>query len=1161
MLESQLELEFSPDKSTAGYRLHELSLLNWGTFHDKVYTIRPDGRTSMITGRNGSGKSTLVDALLTLLVPNRARNYNVASSQAGSRERNERDYVLGAYSEIHDTVTGQGRKETLRNPGETYTVLLAHFFNEAYQSEVTVAQVLWCLPSGKVDKVYLVEKRKLTIEEDFNHLGDSDNLRRILKERGYSTYDSFTAYHKKFESMLFLDADLGTRSPMSIFNQAVCIKDVKDLTQFIREHMLDEGGAKEKLLALQERFDDLRSTHRRIETASYQIEQLDEIQATHGQFIESMNQRANAESIRQAIEPFYAQAELERRTEWVDELKHQEEAERARLKTARGEVDRFREKLNHLERALSDSDENRRLEQVGAEIDRLRDKREVVSKRSANFERHLSAWEKGSFVKQEDDFLTLRRELDSQLPRMEGKIAELDEKIVEVSYQLKKANERVETLEDERNYLLESNTNVPPEVSRLRASLAKALDRDLAELPFVAELIQVLPDEAKWTGPIERALRTFALSVVVPPKLADQAEKFLEENHLGDRLAFICPGSGNSKVKPDDDSLLAKLVIRAEMEKTRQAWLRAEINQRLPHICFDNRNKRFDDLSDALTLDGVIKTGGSLREKDDTFFLGDASTWVLGWDLSSKQKSLDEALEKWREEADRAGRSIRESEFERQSLRAKLRAGVQLQACANEFSDIDVLGISTRMADLEEEERVIVGGSDVLKKLKDDHDTMLEKLDDLQSTRDQILQRIGGVEARAERNEVRMEAIRSMLAKYRDEILPSFSKGDVDEDAKEKAEHALQGLYAKIENEFGSPPDSPDDIEESARDATHKLDGRIHKLEGSLDKLRDRNVAAMQRFIADGRNQAFRDELVLDLEEGYSDSTYSSFEQVRKQIEEEDLAKNHQRFEELLRVQVPEEVSGFSEALESHRDRIRKRVSELNEHLSRVTFDRKELTYIQLMMEDAGDDGVRKFKKLRRHALEGDLESDDDDERRRERYHRVEQFLGELEQDLSWTERVIDVRNWFKFRADEFYKEEDTLRQSYSGAAGKSGGEKNRLASTILATAIAYQYGIDVGGKQTETFRLVAVDEMFSKTDDEFSQYLLDLFKEFHLQLLIVQPLDAKIHVVQRYVERYHVVERREGESFVGDLSVHEYLGQEKADSDEADPIEEETVS
>ena len=348
MLESQLELEFSPDKSTAGYRLHELSLLNWGTFHNEVYSMRPDGRTSMVTGRNGSGKSTIVDALLTLLVPNRVRNYNVASSQAGSRERNERDYVLGAYSEIHDATTGQGRKETLRKPGESYTVLHAWFYNEAYKSDVSVAQVLWCLPSGKVEKIYVVEKRKLSIEEDFNELGDVDNIRRIIKERGLVSFDSFTAYHKKFESMLFMDTDLGNRSPMSIFNQAVCIKDVKDLTQFIREHMLDDGGSKEKLLALQERFDDLRSTHRRIETAACQLEQLEEIKETHDSYLESLEQRDHAEDLHRAIEPYYAQSELDCRVELVDELKHQEEAERARLKSSRVEVDRLREKLNHL---------------------------------------------------------------------------------------------------------------------------------------------------------------------------------------------------------------------------------------------------------------------------------------------------------------------------------------------------------------------------------------------------------------------------------------------------------------------------------------------------------------------------------------------------------------------------------------------------------------------------------------------------------------------------------------------------------------------------------------------------------------------------------------------------------------------------------------------
>ena len=66
-------------------------------------------------------------------------------------------------------------------------------------------------------------------------------------------------------------------------------------------------------------------------------------------------------------------------------------------------------------------------------------------------------------------------------------------------------------------------------------------------------------------------------------------------------------------------------------------------------------------------------------------------------------------------------------------------------------------------------------------------------------------------------------------------------------------------------------------------------------MESGLDKLRDKNVAAMQRFVADARNQAFRDELTLDLEEGYQDSTYAMFDEVRVQIEEEDLAKNKER--------------------------------------------------------------------------------------------------------------------------------------------------------------------------------------------------------------------------------------------------------------------------
>ena len=48
---------------------------------------------------------------------------------------------------------------------------------------------------------------------------------------------------------------------------------------------------------------------------------------------------------------------------------------------------------------------------------------------------------------------------------------------------------------------------------------------------------------------------------------------------------------------------------------------------------------------------------------------------------------------------------------------------------------------------------------------------------------------------------------------------------------------------------------------------------------------------------------------------------------------------------------------------------------------------------------------------------------------------------------------------------------------------------------------------------------------MFSKVDDQYSEYALELFKRFGLQLLIVAPLDSKARVTEPHVGCYlHVV-------------------------------------
>jgi uncharacterized protein YPO0396 len=68
MNEAQL-LDFSDSDELAGFRLQRLEIYNWGTFHDRIWTLELDGKNALLTGDIGSGKSTLVDAVTTLLVP------------------------------------------------------------------------------------------------------------------------------------------------------------------------------------------------------------------------------------------------------------------------------------------------------------------------------------------------------------------------------------------------------------------------------------------------------------------------------------------------------------------------------------------------------------------------------------------------------------------------------------------------------------------------------------------------------------------------------------------------------------------------------------------------------------------------------------------------------------------------------------------------------------------------------------------------------------------------------------------------------------------------------------------------------------------------------------------------------------------------------------
>lgn len=1126
---NQSVLEFFPDADTAGFRLHELGVLNWGTFHGKPFVIRPEGRTAILTGGNGTGKSTLADALLTLLVPNTRRNYNQAGQTQKKSERNERDYVMGAYSEKHDESIGTGRKQYLRKDAGSYSVILATFHNGGMNSWVTLAQVLWINTSNKVEKVFISEARRLSIDGDFNYLDTPATIKRILKDRGFSGLESFTAYSDKFHDMLCMPKD---KTPMAIFNQAICIKDITDLTTFIREHMLDDGGASEKLQGLRKNFTELRETNRRIDLATNQLNALDLVRNDHEGLVVLLQEFDELHVREQVLVPYFAEKEIELRDALAVQQAVQKETVTTMQHAATETIGLLNAKLKSIEDSLEKSDEGRRLKEIEKTLvtkTKLRDERK--EKRKA-FDVQREIWNPGQQVFDATTHSQLLHQCGQEAPALKGRVEKIDKvevrsKAIEESQVSTKRDE----LEKEQKSLLDRTSNIPDHCLRARAYLLDELRLKPEDLPFVGELVQVKLADSDWTGAIERLMHSFGLCMVVRRDLRERVDAFVHAHRQKGLVVYHAVPEQIGAVNPrlQEDAVAHKLEMKPNLGDLGR-WLEVEISHRFDHLCCPDTGLQFREASNALTLTGLIKQKGTERRKDDRNALGDASNYVLGWDnrekliaIGAELKGLEARLQGIRDQIDAL-------EKEKGLLTRRINAGEKLVMFYVTYADVDWQSVAKEIADLESEQTKLKTGSDKLKQLaKEKADT--EKL---------------LIEARAdEKNLIGKAAVLEKETQAND--TGKTKAEELVRSLEQIAEHDpkfadFRNKYPAITSSLAFPLTDLDKLSEARAEAVDAIKRQRAKTNHSFNERSQRIKRRMEQFVAAAENIEFKDRLAGDyVVPGYSASLYAPFDSVRNQLLQDDLPKNQQRFESLLHSTVTDDVSVFDELLERHAKRIELKVQELNRQLRKIDFDRRDKTYIQLVPTRTDEAAVKEFRNYRRNALQDSLNAGTEKEALKERYHRIEQLLNRLDENPEWTSRVIDVRNWFNFRAEESYRADDSHKQSYSGASGKSGGEKNRLASTILATAIAYQYGISVDDRQTETFRLVAVDEMFSKTDDEFSEYLLELFKEFHLQLLVIQPLDAKIHLVQKYVERYHIVTKRGVNSSVRTLTVQEY--------------------
>ena len=1114
-----LDLEFSTDHTRAGFRLHRVEIYNWGTFDQRVWKLQPGGDNCLLTGDIGSGKSTLVDAITTLLVPAQKITYNKAAG-AEARERSLKSYVLGYYKSERGESGLSARPVALRNIN-SYSVILGHFYNAGYDRHVTVAQVFSIRDSqGQPDRFYICADIELNIAEHFADFGsDLNQLRKRLRQTAHlELFDSFPPYGAALRRRLGIASD----QALELFNQTVSMKSVGNLTDFVRDHMLQAFPVEDRINALIRHFDDLSRAHAAVLKAKAQIEQLEPIVADADQHARRVEQAETLRSCRDALTPWFAGLKsglLVKKLETLDAELEKLAGRIERLEAARREHQVSRDELKQ---AIAENGGDR-LERIKVEIDRL-ETRKQACKREAKRYRELARAVELPAAEDAERFGANRDALARLRENAEARQAEIQNRLTDLEVELRDLRARHAEIDEEIRSLRKRRNNLPTGILAIRDKLCERLGLATDDLPFAGELIQVRDDERDWQGAIERLLHQFALSLLVPEAHYPAVAEWVNATNLKGRLVYyrVRAQAGAPPGNPDADSLVRKLVIKPDCGV--YAWLEAELGRRFDYVCCADL-ERFRREKYAITRAGQIKSGRGRHEKDDRHAIDDRTRFVLGWSNADKIRALEQQRDSLEKRIAALGEDVAKSQ-KALAATARVLENISRLDMLDRFEQIDWQTPAREISGLEEEYRLLREQSDVLETLQN---------------------RLAELTGRIERTETELNQAREERASAR--TRREEARRLLDECERERADgEASSGWFGQLEQwreeALNGAVLNLNTIDARQREYRDWLQARIDTEDKQIRTLSQRIVQRMSEYRAAWPQET--------REVDASVESADEFRQMLARLQADELPSFEQRFKTLLNQNTIREVTTFQAQLSRERNQIGERIETINRSLHEIDYQHNR--YIKLVAERAPDAEIRDFQSQLRACTEGTTTGTEDEQYSEQKFLQVKQIIerfrgreGFSEIDRRWTRKVTDVRNWFVFSASERWREDDSEHEHYTDSGGKSGGQKEKLAYTVLAASLAYQFGLEWGETRSRSFRFVVIDEAFGRGSDESARYGLELFRRLNLQLLIVTPLQ-KIHIIEPYVAAVGFIHNPDGrESLLRNLTIDELRAEREA--------------
>ena len=829
-------------------------------------------------------------------------------------------------------------------------------------------------------------------------------------------------------------------------------------------------------------FDSLAGIHAELETARRQQESLVPVAEEHQKLEKSRIKVQHLETLKRIVPVWFAMAGERLWTQVLQQIDAEKELAKSQLEIARqnekdcqGRVDTLLERylelggnvIGELEKTIKaqeervaerrrHADDYRRmvvLIGLGKELSEA-----ALIRNQAAIGKKREETQQQRDAKQEETLIVLSQQRDMET---KAKDAELS---------LRKVKDR-------------PGSNIPPQLQDFRSELANQLGTQDSALPFLAELVEVKPEEAGWRGAIERAIGSERLRILVPENQLQTALGWI--NHRDNRLHVRLQRArhNDEPVQFFPDGFTCKLNFKRHPLLETAKMLLASHDRH----CVDSA-ATLQNTEHGLTIEGTMSGRRGKFEKQDQRRLHE--NWMTGFDNKDQLEALAHELTSLRKLVEQRTSESKRHSSELNHLDGQLTMIDQLLKL--EFSEIDLPGAESDLARSRERLNSLLDPNSDASQAKSEYDTERKKLSELRKEVNKIGNEIAVLEDRHTR---------------------------ADEDHEKAAKRIGDGLSDEETALAEKRLPINSDIEAKQLDAAERTEARAvdEKLEKQHEQMADREKRLVRLM-----------ETALRVDTGALADTGSELDDIDDYLErlsvlnEEALPEKLSRFLDYLNRSSDQGVTQLLASITEEVDAIEQRITELNQTLAKVDF--RSGRYLQLQPQRIKHERLRSLesamRKLRSAALK-----DDQGESHYKALRELVEILRDAGQNRTrqGSRALLDPRYRLQFFVVEVDRQTGDCSPPRSGSQSGSGGEKELMASHVLTASLSY--ALCPAEATCPLYSTVVLDEAFSKSSPSAASRIIDALRIFRLHPIFVTP-NKEIGLLKQHTRRVICVQR-----------------------------------